>query len=134
MGRVKADGEPLPPTPYTPGPWSARDYKTKEGGIWIDCDAWARRKNGVLVRSAMDSARTVGGTVATVMETGTGEEWTVEANAALIAAAPELAEALLAILAHEEQGAQRLTEMGVDVPVLPWEAQARNALKKANLL
>lgn len=73
MGNVK----------HTPGPWKARDYKTAEGDIWIDCDAWKGKKS-------------LGGTLATAHKDGTGGAG-VTANARLIAAAPEMLEALKAV-------------------------------------
>lgn len=138
MGRTKADGDPIPATPYTPGPWVARDYATKEGHIWVDCEAWARRKDGVLVRSTMASARTVGGTVATVMGTGAGEEWTTRANAALIATAPDLAEDLAEALAFLSRLAQQKHEIGSPAAALIHEAgilasNARHTLARAGL-
>lgn len=130
MTKKKIDGEPIPETPYTPGPWLAREDKNSEGCIWVDCDAWARKKNGVLVRSNKDSARTVGGTVATAMGTGTGgEPWTVEANAALIAAAPELAEALAPLAGWVE----RHVAAGGEGPPEDLLTSARAALRKAGL-
>src|SRR5512142_2445224 len=99
-----ADGEPIPATPYTPSPWVARDYKNSEGNIWIDCEAWARTKGGILVRSTKQSARTVGGTVAVALGTGVGDGgWTVGANAAVLAAAPELVEALAPLVGWLER-------------------------------
>lgn len=68
---------------HTPGPWKARNYKTDDGGIWIDCDSWANPK----------TASCRGGTIATALGSGCGNG-SVEANARLIAAAPEMLEAL----------------------------------------
>ena len=66
---------------HTPGPWEARDYKTREGDIWVDCNAFANKGRG----------RCLGGTVATILKCGSGNH--LKANARLIAAAPELLEA-----------------------------------------
>lgn len=64
--------------------------------------------------------------------------WTVfpdaEANADLLAAAPELAEALEAIRKHELAAAADLEAAGVPVPVLPWMAQLEKALHAAGRL
>lgn len=68
---------------HTPGPWKARDYPNEAGDIWIDCDSWKNPKT----RSCR------GGTLATAHKNGTGEG-NVEANARLIALAPELVECL----------------------------------------
>ena len=71
---------------FTPGPWKSRDYKNDEGGIWIDCYAWNRKKS-------------LGGTLATAHGTGTGAG-NVEANARLIATAPELYEAIKQVISY----------------------------------
>lgn len=69
---------------HTPGPWKIRSYKTETGGLWIDCDNWTGPK-----RRGQPTA--LGGTVAEALASG-GD---VEANARLIAAAPDLLAALL---------------------------------------
>lgn len=74
---------PIVPNGYTPGPWKARGYANDEGGIWIDCDSWKNPK----------TASCRGGTLATAHKNGAGEG-TVEGNAKLIAAAPEMLAAL----------------------------------------
>lgn len=80
---------------HTPGPWKARDYRTngksgnaQSGSIWIDCDAWTSKKQ---------TARLLGGTIAEVYAMGTGSDDSAvqEANAKLIAAAPELLRMLI---------------------------------------
>lgn len=68
---------------YTPGPWKARDYRNSNGDIWIDCNAFANKGKG----------KCLGGTLATAHSSGTGKG-NVEANAKLLAAAPDLLEAL----------------------------------------
>lgn len=75
----------------TPGPWRARSYKNSEGGIWIDCEAFANRGKG----------RCLGGTLATAHASGCGKG-SLEANAALIASAPDLLEAVLVALPYLE--------------------------------
>jgi hypothetical protein len=79
---------------YTPGPWKARNYPKDNGDIWIDCNAFANKGKG----------RCLGGTLATAHKDGTGKG-EVEANAQLIAAAPELLEALkeVFVLLEEHQ-------------------------------
>lgn len=69
---------------HTPGPWKARDYKNSEGGIWVDCDAFANKGKG----------KCLGGTLATVHATGTGKG-NQGANAILMAAAPDMLDALI---------------------------------------
>lgn len=68
---------------HTPGPWKARDYVNHEGNTWIDCYAFANNGKG----------KCLGGTLATVHKNGVGKG-SMEANALLIAAAPELLDAL----------------------------------------
>lgn len=65
---------------HTPGPWKSRNYKTNEGGVWIDCDSWRNRK----------TASCRGGTLALALPGGVGKEGDIWANARLIAAAPDL--------------------------------------------
>lgn len=65
---------------HTPGPWERRDYANKEGDIWIDCAAWKGRS-------------LLGGTLAIALAKGAGDGQ-LDANASLIAAAPELLRAL----------------------------------------
>ncbi|HBC94336.1 MAG TPA: hypothetical protein DCZ10_15915 [Pelotomaculum sp.] len=72
---------------FTPGPWKARDYTNNEGDVWIDCNAFACKGKG----------KSLGGTLATVHKNGTGKG-TMEANARLIAAAPDMYEALKRIM------------------------------------
>lgn len=66
---------------HTPGPWKPRDYKTKNGGIWIDCDSFANNGKG----------KVRGGTVCEVLDQG---EEIQAANVRLISAAPDLLAAL----------------------------------------
>lgn len=80
---------------HTPGPWRARSYQTDDGDVWVDCDSWVNPK----------TASCRGGTVATVLASGVGGG-SVEANAALIAAAPELLEVLKAFPAVHTSGAE----------------------------
>lgn len=61
---------------HTPGPWRHREYRNKNGGIWIDCYAVKRGK-------------LLGGTLAEAYADGCGDG-DQEANARLIAAAPEM--------------------------------------------
>lgn len=70
---------------HTPGPWKARSYRSNEGSIWIDCDAYSK-----------SGKTSLGGTLATAHATGTGSDDPAvqEANARLIAAAPDLLAAL----------------------------------------
>lgn len=75
-------------TKHTPGPWEARGYRNDNGGIWIDSYATKR-------------GRCIAGTLAEAYKHGTGAGST-EANARLIAAAPELLDACRMLLkAHQ---------------------------------
>lgn len=64
----------MPTQMHTPGPWKVRDYKTKDGGLWVD---------GGIARNRAT------GTVALVYPLS-GQA----ANAHLIAAAPDMLAAL----------------------------------------
>lgn len=99
---------------HTPGPWKARDCKTKNGDIWIDCDAWVNRK----------SASCLGGTLATAHGTGTGNG-SVEANARLIAAAPNMLAALKAAVPVLEGELESRTAAGMP----EYEAEVRRPLE-----
>lgn len=79
-------------TKRTPGPWKARDYANNEGGVWIDCDAYANKGKG----------RCLGGTICNVYKLG--DPTMQAANAALIAAAPDLLEALQGLNYYGEIG------------------------------
>lgn len=106
---------------HTPGPWKARDYRTngngnsQSGSIWIDCDAWTSKK---------PTARLLGGTIAEVYARGTGSDDPAvqEANAKLIAAAPEMLQMLVDLLKPGsvnggliEAGRDLLERLGHDV-------------------
>lgn len=83
MANQKNNSKPSNPqeNQYTPGPWKARDYKTKNGGIWVDCHSFANKGKG----------RLRGGTVCEVLDQGAEIQ---EANVHLIVAAPDLLAAL----------------------------------------
>lgn len=84
-------------TKHTPGPWSARLYEKGPGhsrdnvAAYIDCEKWEGKGN---------KRTTVGGTVAQVSWSGTGDGYSAHANAALIAASPDLYAALQAALPY----------------------------------
>lgn len=71
----------------TPGPWKARDYKTDDGNVWIDCNSWAHKGRG--------GCR--GGTLAMALASGVGEQGSVAANAELISFAYDHALLLRAV-------------------------------------
>ena len=73
---------------HTTGPWKARSYVNHSGDVWVDCYAFANKGKG----------NALAGTIATVHASGKGKEGSVEANAQLIASAPEMYEALSEIL------------------------------------
>jgi hypothetical protein len=63
---------------HTPGPWTVRDYETKDGGIWIDGGFVRNRSCGTVALAYPVTAQ--------------------HANASLIAAAPDLLAALQALV------------------------------------
>ena len=90
---------------HTPGPWKARDYKNVGGDIWIDCKAYK-------------GETPLGGTLAIALHNGCGKG-EMEANARLIAAAPELLACLRAVDAHWQ------------TPIVPqWVADIRALLAR----
>lgn len=78
-------------TKHTPGPW-------KVCGLRADSEAW--RDGNIISDVTYDTIALCNKTASTVMLDGQ-----LEANARLIAAAPELLEALKALLAYDEQDA-----------------------------
>jgi hypothetical protein len=107
---------------HTPGPWKARDYKNDDGDIWVDCDSWRNPK----------TASCRGGTLATAHEHGAGEG-TVEGNARLIAAAPEMLAALELIQAGFRDGAIKWAKprQSDSDPYHPANTAMCNAISKA---
>lgn len=108
---------------HTPGPWKARDYPNKNGDIWIDCDAYANSVKG----------KCLGGTLATAHATGTGKG-NIKENAYLIAAAPELLEALkeLVLLMDADDTVEvgcHCTDSGDGLVMCPW-CKAKVAIAK----
>ncbi len=102
---------------HTPGPWRPRDYASKEGAIWIDCAARDER------------GRSVAGTIGAAYATGTGssDPAVQQANARLIAAAPELLAALEGALRFMET-----VERGMPADQhMPEAHAARAAIAKA---
>jgi hypothetical protein len=79
-------------TQHTPGPWKPRSYPNAQGDIWIDCEAYSNEKLGT---------GPLGGTLATAHRNGTGNG-SADANARLIAAAPDLLEALVEMMREYE--------------------------------
>lgn len=75
--------------PWTPGPWKSRD----RNGKFLDAGAWSLEceYSGSLHYVPVKAGKTF---VAMVMAMGMPEDSDVSANARLIAAAPEMAEAL----------------------------------------
>lgn len=80
---------PVDPDAALPGPFTVRDYETKEGDFWIDSENWS----GEWLTPRSRGRSTLGGTIATVHQRGAGG-FNVKKTAQVFAAAPELLAAL----------------------------------------
>lgn len=93
-------------TQHTPGPWKPREYKTKNGGIWIDCNAFANNGKG----------RMLGGTVCEVLDLGASLQ---QANVRLISVAPDLLAALedtIQAIQRERTASDNYNRLGGNFP------------------
>lgn len=107
---------------YTPGPWGIQRYLNYEGfSIWSESSSLNPPHKGCIVER---------------WEDGMSEERAAVmlANARLIAAAPELVEALKAVMERAENEYHTLTDGHGKLADYPEFVAARAALKKAGAL
>jgi len=116
-GMTFFDCEDSPMIEHTPGPWAAAPYMGDQGREW---------QNWVILDAEGHGLATIDAVGEVPAE--------VEANALLIAAAPELLEALQAITGRLESAAAMLHSLHLPAYALDAEsiiAQARAAIAKA---